>query len=544
MHTPTDSLYWIEAQDFSLSNFARQEGKTADISMIEDAVLASQGRLVTRFQQPGQFLEYAFREDRDGLWPYQVWLRYASPCPGTRLPITLNGHPVDASLLPASGDFHTKFRWEKVAMIEVAKGNHALRMTIETGVIHPDVLVLTPTDEPITSGACERKILDGAATIEVAVSREHTSVDRLWMEIERNGVPLGGLGTGKVELCQDGGLANASINNNQDAPMTTLPGSFFVAREVDASGNATVRLLEKGRSPLPEIKNLTYHGCYPFAEVRYEDTALQTQLTLEAFSPMVPYNVPDSTVPAACFRFKAHNPGLSALTLTLGFSWENLIGCGGVGLKPEYGPGAAIRVEGKNYWVWNDRTGNNQETCQTDQGTGLRFVSSPCAYDSSAGEYVVLCAHDKAVRTAVTTSYNVEADIAALLEDLRWMAASVPETLLQTPGEEGTRHPAGIVWADVTLAPGDTQAVTFVLAWHFPHARDRFGEDGGVQYTQRFPDATSVADYVLRERERLAAHEASTTKSAPLSKRTVPAARSSTSNSSFSRRTFCAAMWL
>ncbi|MBN1556854.1 MAG: hypothetical protein JW951_01765, partial [Lentisphaerae bacterium] len=368
------------------------------------------------------------------------------------------------------------------------------------------VLVITPTEELVASGACERRIREKASSVPLSVSREKTSMDRLWTEHDRNGVPLGGLGTGKVELCQDGGLANASLNNNQDAPIATLPGSFFVARETRTDGGAAVRLLEKGHPALTGVESVVYRGRYPFADVRYEDRALQTRLALEAFAPMVPYEVEDSSVPAACFRFTAWNPGAKSVRLTLGFSWENLIGCGGLGMRPEYGPGSALSVEGKPYWVWNDRSGNDQAACSTSNGAGLRFFRrTPCPYDSSEGEYAVLCAGAPALRTGVTVSYHVETDIAALLAALESRPLEFPRALLDEPGLEGARHPAGVVWAEADIAPGATQTIVFTLGWRFPHARDRYGIDGGVNYAHRFPTALAAADYLLKERERLAA---------------------------------------
>ena len=62
-------MFWIEAEDFTQSNFARHGAP--GVGVMETA-LASQGRLIVAFQSPGQFLEYAFREDRDGFWEYHL----------------------------------------------------------------------------------------------------------------------------------------------------------------------------------------------------------------------------------------------------------------------------------------------------------------------------------------------------------------------------------------------------------------------------------------------------------------------------------------
>ena len=501
MHTCTEGHYWIEAQEFSASNFVDTGGP--DKIRIMTAALASTGTLVVAFQRPGEYLEYVFREDRDGLWEYQLWMRYATPCPSTRLTVTLDGTELGSPMLPASGDFFAKFHWENLAAVRVPKGNHVLRFSMCTGVIHPDVVLLTPTDEPIRSGACERRIAEGIA--ELPRIQEEVTQDRLWLQHDRNGVPLGGLGTGKIELCQDGGFANISTNNNQDAPIATVPGCFFAVRESIQDRPATVRLLQQLGQTDREIEKLTYHGRYPFAEIDYEDTALASRIRLRAFSPMIPYDIEDSCVPGALLRFELTNPSAEAAEVSLGLSWENLIGCGGLARKPEYGPGLAKRVDGQWFHAWNDRTGNDQEVVHTKLGSGLRFFRRDASrpYDSSLGEYAVLCAHGEPNATVeFTRSYDIERGLDSLLKAL---GASVPEQLLDTAGREGACHPAGIVWMKTRLEPGQTTCVTFALAWHFPVLRDRRGDNWSVHYTRRFDRALDVAEFLLQNRERLSA---------------------------------------
>src|SRR5947207_5753085 len=61
------------------------------------------------------------------------------------------------------------------------------------------------------------------------------------------GVPLGGIGTGKVELLPDGTLGNLTLNNNWERPIAELPGSFFAVRAT-AGEKTTARVLAL-RSP-------------------------------------------------------------------------------------------------------------------------------------------------------------------------------------------------------------------------------------------------------------------------------------------------------
>src|SRR5689334_8275133 len=47
------------------------------------------------------------------------------------------------------------------------------------------------------------------------MSRNSTPAPR-----NESGVPLGGIGAGKIEFCRDGRFTNVTINNNLDSPIT------------------------------------------------------------------------------------------------------------------------------------------------------------------------------------------------------------------------------------------------------------------------------------------------------------------------------------
>ncbi|HLK60031.1 MAG TPA: GH116 family glycosyl-hydrolase [Chthonomonadaceae bacterium] len=84
-----------------------------------------------------------------------------------------------------------------------------------------------------------------------------------------------------------------------------------------------------------------------------------------------------------------------------------------------------------------------------------------------------------------------------------------PETLFEAPVSEVAKQGVeekllGGMTRAVALAPGQTQTVTFLIAWHFPNsglgvpdARE------GNYYARRFADATAVVEYVAKEYSRL-----------------------------------------
>ena len=84
-----------------------------------------------------------------------------------------------------------------------------------------------------------------------------------------------------------------------------------------------------------------------------------------------------------------------------------------------------------------------------------------------------------------------------------------PETLFSAPASSragrvvGEKLLGGLT-KSVTLAPGASRTVTFVVAWHFPHSGLGVSDSKtGHWYGKRFKDASAVAAYVAKEHGRL-----------------------------------------
>jgi len=88
-------------------------------------------------------------------------------------------------------------------------------------------------------------------------------------------------------------------------------------------------------------------------------------------------------------------------------------------------------------------------------------------------------------------------------------AQAAPDSVFQSPALGEAREAAGqkligTITNAVSLAPGQTQTVTFVVAWHFPHSGlDVKDAKAGNYYAKRFADAPAVAEYVARHYARL-----------------------------------------
>ena len=167
-----------------------------------------------------------------------------------------------------------------------------------------------------------------------------------------SGIPLGGLGTGSVEIRADGQFHDWEIFNNHlwsgnsgDAPPEmTSDDAFFALRTRDATGAARVRLLhiddQKSRSVsgwydyariynYPFLRNVAavnWSGQYPFARLQYEDETIPVEVEMEAFTPFIPFAAKDSGLPLAYFVFKMRNTGTAPCEAALLFNLANCVG--------------------------------------------------------------------------------------------------------------------------------------------------------------------------------------------------------------------------
>ena len=64
-----------------------------------------------------------------------------------------------------------------------------------------------------------------------------------------------------------------------------------------------------GEETLAPMKALSFNGEYPFGWYTFDEPALPVQVRMEVFSPLIPLNTKDSSIPCAIFNLTAENTG-------------------------------------------------------------------------------------------------------------------------------------------------------------------------------------------------------------------------------------------
>jgi len=150
------------------------------------------------------------------------------------------------------------------------------------------------------------------------------------------GVPLGGIGTGKIELTPDGVFRHFTINNNYVFPIDSMRGTFLSVGVGSSEGYRAKLLLSDPKfievddqSLLLNPDEIEYRGLWPRCMVTYNPQDLPIRIILTAFSPVIPRQLETNCLPLVYFLFEVENTSSHSLEVSVNFSWEDVNGCWG-----------------------------------------------------------------------------------------------------------------------------------------------------------------------------------------------------------------------
>jgi len=305
-----------------------------------------------------------------------------------------------------------------------------------------------------------------------------------------SGIPLGGIGCGKVELCPDGMFTAFSGNNNQDSPIYRMPGSFFA---IGVEGKTRILRGDPLGLEYTPIEKFFEKFEFPFAQISFSDSSLPVEVTLNAFSPHIPNNPSDSALPVVVFDVTVRNSSKAEVTSKLAFSWENIINVGGsmnvVNHSKRLFP--PCYHNWNSSFVWSDR----RESYCTFENNSLRFsAKSDCSNPMSFGEHMLWCSEEAIAIPDRSIMPEAEREFESYLAS---------EALEFKPLEDESEFRAGAFVIPATLKSGEEKRVRFILAWFMPNLPDSLGTDFGVEYVNRFKNVAEIVDYVKSESDRL-----------------------------------------
>jgi len=264
----------------------------------------------------------------------------------------------------------------------------------------------------------------------------------------------------------------------------------------------------------------TYHALYPRSWFVYEGV-LQTTLTCEQFSPIWPDNYQESSYPVAVFLWTLTNPTDQPITLSLMLTWHHTVGWF-TNARPS--PEVIIRDDGSPVYDyqsrWGESAGNTTQLLASGNTLGLVMgrEGEPQSYPGTqldpktvgAGSPIADMAPPATALNPPTPAHRPPQEgegqwaIATPLMPkdqgfyhTRWNPIGDGADIWQTFAKDGSlanhhdptpatgdEQVAGAIAVRLTLQPGETRQLPFVVSWDFPVTE--FAQ--GVNYYRRYTD--------------------------------------------------------
>ena len=331
----------------------------------------------------------------------------------------------------------------------------------------------------------------------------------------RSGICLGGIGTGSVELRADGVFYNWNIFNNSpfgSGPKLTWPEDsmlFFIVRYEEEDGDPQMKILQIDSgyevAGLPShiysypwltgVDEIEYSGTFPFVEMTFRDAEMPFDVEMEAWSPFIPHNADDSSLPCAVFRFRLTPKTNRPVHVMLMASMRS-----GVGYDVEEKVHASGLKKTKGYVLFEHGSGGVDRKHSSWGTQALASLSGTSTYyldwEHRHPYYETVIANRKLLDVDDTVGRNI------------------PDK--KTGKRRGMTRVFSSVASSTILKKGRPFEHAFVMTWHFPnlYARspgqgrgqvtdERTGRIEGHHYANRFGSATEVAEYVIGNRARL-----------------------------------------
>lgn len=290
--------------------------------------------------------------------------------------------------------------------------------------------------------------------------------------------PIGGVGSGNIAMNGKGALVDWEVGDRPNAQ--TRPDFTFIGMRIKIPGQAKpkFRILEgritehlMGNGPamysdggygmgvrykfaagLPRYKNARFIGRFPFAKVMLTDPGFPVAAEVEGWSPFIPANSDDSSLPVAVVNIRMTNTSDKKIAAKLAFSQQSLVG-------------KKTRIETRD-GLTRAITGEGQMTCTVG---AKAFGSTPCWHGAAW--------HGQGGFNYFTKDFVIEGKL--------------------PPSKDGNGGISTFAIA-FDLKPGETKTVPYIITWYLPN---RHGTQ--YHYAKRFKDAVAVSDYFLKHHKRL-----------------------------------------
>ncbi|HVP11755.1 MAG TPA: GH116 family glycosyl hydrolase [Phycisphaerae bacterium] len=313
----------------------------------------------------------------------------------------------------------------------------------------------------IAPGLCAITVILAAgyaqATPPDQIGRHDYNGDYTGEYLDRIAFPIGGIGAGMVCLEGTGAISHVSVRHRMQ--FFNEPCSF-AAICVRRSGGNTARILE-GPVPrwkvfggadsgngsanktygLPRFQEATFLAHFPFASVTLHDPDIPLEVELTGWSPFLPGQADDSSLPVGALEYRFKNTGAATVEAVFSYNTKNFMA--------EGGSEDAILPTNHGFILWQAGVKKHPEY----EGGFAVFVADDTAV-------VDHCWFKGGWWDAVTLAWR-----------------NVQKGKLTANPAQPNSCPGASLSVPLELAPGQERTISVMLAWYVPETTLRLGRD-------------------------------------------------------------------
>jgi non-lysosomal glucosylceramidase len=294
------------------------------------------------------------------------------------------------------------------------------------------------------------------------------------------GAPVGGFGAGTFSRSYRGDFSRwhlkagihkyQAIYANQFAMYQKTEGESQGVTQVLSADHPRDSALRAWKWDYPVAAG-NYYSLYPKSWYDYSWKNFPAHVVLEQFSPILPDNYRESSYPVALYRWHADNPSKQTVTVSVMFSWTNMLG-----------------------WL---RTYSHDFDGRLNHGNYNRFVSEDTAagrmkgivfdrnregnvQDEWDGQMVIAALELPGTEITYQTTYSPDSDGSVVWAPFSKEGRLSNSNEVWVSSEEDL---AGAIAVRFTLKPGEKKDVPMVLAWDLPIVQFGSGRKWYRHYT-------------------------------------------------------------
>lgn len=312
--------------------------------------------------------------------------------------------------------------------------------------------------------------LENAGTKKPTLDAGHID-DGYWQ-----GAPVGGFGAGTFSRTYRGDFAHWHMKGGVHKYQTVYANQFAMYQKAEGASAGVAQVLA---SVHPDGDGLSswkwdypvgagdYYSLYPKSWFDYKWDKFPAHVVLEQFSPILPDNYRETSLPVAVYRWHAENPTNQAVTVSVMLSWTNM-----VGWFRNFNRDLNGHLDAGNF--------NHFEARDGVKALILDRKRSAAVENEWDGQFAIATADTPGVDVTYHTTFYPGFPSAEVWTPFAKDGRLDNSDLQWTSSDEQL---AGAIAVRFTLKPGEKKVVPMVIAWDLPIVQFGSGRKWYRHYT-------------------------------------------------------------